>query len=186
MLIIIVVVSFPLKSDPETSLLAWTTTPWTLPSNVAVCVNPDFKYVKIHDLERKHNFILMEKRLVMLYKDPKKALNKEYKVLASYTGKEMEGWEYEPLYDYFKSTFEGIGYKVLLGSYVTDEDGTGIVHQAPAFSEEDYRVARQHQVITEDRPAPCPVDERGRYTAEVRDYVGQYVKVDPGIDCSDF
>jgi len=181
LLIIAVVVSFPLKNDPETSLLAWTTTPWTLPSNVTVCVNPNYKYVKIHDLERKHNFILLEKRLVMLYKDPKKALNKEYKVLASYIGKEMEGWEYEPLFDYFRSTFDNVGYKVLVDTYVTDEDGTGIVHQAPAFGEEDYKVVRRYEVITEDRPPPCPVDERGFYTAEVKDFVGQYVKVEPSL-----
>lgn len=169
-------VSFPLKSDPETSLLAWTTTPWTLPSNVAVCVHPDFKYVKIHDVERKHNFILLEKRLVMLFKDPKKALNKQYKVLQYYTGKDLEGLEYEPLFDYFESTFKGVGYKVLVDTYVTDEDGTGIVHQAPAFGEDDYRVSRKYRLVTDDRPPPCPVDESGLYTKEVRDYVGQYVK----------
>jgi isoleucyl-tRNA synthetase len=173
----LVVVSFPLKSDPETSLLAWTTTPWTLPSNLAVCVHPDFKYVKVHDIERKHNFILLESRLVMLYKDPKKSLNKQYKVLEKYIGKDLEGWEYEPLYDYFRSTFDGIGYKVIVDSYVTDEDGTGLVHQAPAFGEDDYRVSQKYKIITMDRPPPCPIDERGRYTSEVADYVGQYIKV---------
>jgi isoleucyl-tRNA synthetase len=172
-------VSFPLKSDPETSLLAWTTTPWTLPSNVAVCVHPEFKYLKIHDVERKQNFILMEKRLIMLYKDPKKALNKQYKVLGHYSGKDLEGWEYVPLFDYFRSTFEGVGFKVLNDTYVTDEDGTGIVHQAPAFGEDDYRVSCRYGIITDDRPPPCPIDESGIYTSEVSDYVGQYVKVGP-------
>lgn len=113
----------------------------------------------------------------MLYKDPKKALNKEYKVLATYIGKELEGLKYEPLFDYFRSTFEGVGYRVLTDTYVTDEDGTGVVHQAPAFGEDDYRVARKFEVITDERPPPCPVDERGIYTAEVADFVGQYVKV---------
>ena len=169
--------AFPLKSDPETSLLAWTTTPWTLPSNIAVCVNPEFEYVKIHDIERKRNFILMEKRLVMLYKDPKKGLNKKYKVLERYTGKDMENWEYVPLFDYFRASFEGVGFKVLNDTYVTDEDGTGIVHQAPAFGEDDYRVSKKYGLITEDRPPPCPVDERGIYTSEVTDYIDQYVKV---------
>ena len=171
--------SFPLKSDPETSFLAWTTTPWTLPSNLALCVNPDFKYVKIHDIEKNRNFIILEKRLVMLYKDPKKALNKQYKVLAHYSGKDMEGWEYEPLFNYFRSTFEGIGFKVLNDTYVTDEDGTGIVHQAPAFGEDDYRVGRKYGIVKDERPPPCPIDERGIYTAEVTDYAGQYVKVYP-------
>lgn len=113
----------------------------------------------------------------MLYKDPKKMLNKKYKVLAKYTGKDMEGWEYEPLFDYFRSTFEGTAFKVVVDSYVTDEDGTGLVHQAPAFGEDDYRVAQKYKIITEDHPPPCPIDERGNYTAEVRDYVGQYIKV---------
>ena len=113
----------------------------------------------------------------MLYKDPKKALNKQYKVLGTYSGKEMEGWEYEPLFDYFRSTFEGVGFKVLNDTYVTDEDGTGIVHQAPAFGEDDYRVSTKYGLINENRYPPCPIDERGIYTAEVTDYVGQYVKV---------
>jgi len=170
-------VAFPLKSDPETSFLAWTTTPWTLPSNLALCVHPEFKYVKIHDMERKRNFIILEKRLVMVYKDPKKALNKQYKILENYIGKELEGLEYEPLFNYFCSTFEGVAYKVLNDTYVTDEDGTGIVHQAPAFGEDDYRVSSKYGIINDGRPPPCPIDEAGVYTAEVTDYVGQYVKV---------
>jgi isoleucyl-tRNA synthetase len=174
-------VSFPLKSDPETSFLAWTTTPWTLPSNLGLCVHPEYTYVKVHDIERKHNFILAESRLVQLYKDPKKALNKKYKVLQKYTGKDLEGLEYEPLYPYFQQTFAGVAYKVLNDPYVTDEDGTGIVHQAPAFGEDDYRVAAKYGIINDERPPPCPVDERGFYTKEVTDYVGQYVKVCPHL-----
>jgi len=92
----------------------------------------------------------------------------------------MEGWEYEPLFDYFRTTFQGVGFKVLNDTYVTDEDGTGIVHQAPAFGEDDYRVAAKYGIINESRYPPCPIDERGIYTAEVTDYVGQYVKVCPG------
>lgn len=113
----------------------------------------------------------------MLYKDPKKALNKQYKVLEHYTGKDIEDWEYVPLFDYFRSTFEGVGFKVLCDTYVTDEDGTGIVHQAPAFGEDDYRVAKKYGIITDDRHPPCPIDERGIYTSDVKDFVGQYVKV---------
>jgi isoleucyl-tRNA synthetase len=93
-----VTVAFPLKSDPTTSLLAWTTTPWTLPSNLALCVHPDFKYIKIYDEDHKQNFILFEGLLNHLYKDPKKA---KFKKVAEYLGKEMKGWEYEPLFPYF-------------------------------------------------------------------------------------
>lgn len=91
-------VSFPLVDDPTTSLLAWTTTPWTLPSNLAVVVHPDFVYIKIHDQERNQNFILYEGLLTTLYKDPKKA---KFKKLGQYKGSDMKGWKYIPLFDYF-------------------------------------------------------------------------------------
>ena len=91
-------ISFPLVDDPSTSLLAWTTTPWTLPSNLALCVNPNYTYIKIEDQERKQNFILHENLLRTLYKDPKKA---KFKKLGQFKGSEMMGWRYVPLFDYF-------------------------------------------------------------------------------------
>ena len=94
----LVTVSFPLVDDPTTSLLAWTTTPWTLPSNLGLCVHPDFDYIKIHDETRNENFILFEGLLTTLYKDPKKA---KFKKVATYKGDEMKGWRYQPLFDYF-------------------------------------------------------------------------------------
>ena len=93
-----VTVSFPLVDDRKTSLLAWTTTPWTLPSNLALCVHPDFTYVKIHDEERDQNFILHESLLTTLYKDPKKA---KFKKLGTFKGADMKGWRYVPLFEYF-------------------------------------------------------------------------------------
>lgn len=90
--------SFPLVDDPTTSLLAWTTTPWTLPSNLALCVHPDIDYIKIHDETRNENFILFEGLLTTLYKDPKKA---KFKKVATFKGSEMKGWRYLPLFDYF-------------------------------------------------------------------------------------
>jgi isoleucyl-tRNA synthetase len=94
----LVTVAFPLVDDPSTALLAWTTTPWTLPSNLALCVHPEFTYVKIHDEEKNTNFIIHEKLLTTLYKDPKKA---KYKKLSSFQGKDMKGWRYVPIFDYF-------------------------------------------------------------------------------------
>jgi isoleucyl-tRNA synthetase len=91
-------VSFPLVDDPSTSLLAWTTTPWTLPSNLALCVHPDYTYVKIHDTERDQNFIIHENLLQALYKDPKKA---KFKKIAHFQGSDMKGWRYLPLFEYF-------------------------------------------------------------------------------------
>jgi len=95
---IAVTVAFPLVDDPSTSLLAWTTTPWTLPSNLALCVHPDFTYLKIHDQERDQNFIIHENLLRTLYKDPKKA---KFKKLAQFQGSDMKGWRYVPLFEYF-------------------------------------------------------------------------------------
>lgn len=93
-----VTVSFPLVDDPKTSLLAWTTTPWTLPSNLGLCVHPEFNYIKIHDEDRNENFIIYEGLLTTLYKDPKKA---KFKKLATFKGSEMKGWRYQPMFDYF-------------------------------------------------------------------------------------
>ncbi|GBE80823.1 hypothetical protein SCP_0305430 [Sparassis crispa] len=93
-----ITVAFPLVNDPGTSLLAWTTTPYTLPSNLALCVNPEFTYVKIHDQERDIYFILHEGLLRALYKDLKKA---KYKRVGQYRGSDMYGWRYVPLFEYF-------------------------------------------------------------------------------------
>jgi isoleucyl-tRNA synthetase len=97
-MVLLVVVGFPLVDDPKTSLLAWTTTPWTLPSNLALCVNPEFTYIKIHDPERDENFILHEQLLKTLYKDVKKS---KHKKIGTYTGSDMKGWRYLPLFNYF-------------------------------------------------------------------------------------
>lgn len=168
-----VVVSFPLLDDPETSLLAWTTTPWTLPSHTGLAAHPDFEYIKIKDEKSGKNYILLEKLLKTLYKDPKKA---KFKILGRFKGKEMKGWKYEPLFNYFYEEFKDRGFRVLNATYVTDEDGVGIVHQAPAFGDEDYKVAMEAGVISHDHLPPNPVDERGHFTSEVRDFADMHVK----------
>ncbi|RYP46018.1 hypothetical protein DL768_007698 [Monosporascus sp. mg162] len=168
-----IVVSFPLVKDPTTHLLAWTTTPWTLPSNLGLAVNPEFEYVKIHDEKSGNNYILLEKLLTTLYKDPKKA---KYKILEKVKGSDMLGWKYEPLFDYFVDEFKDVAYKVLSGTYVTAESGTGIVHQAPAFGEDDYNVALANDIVSESRPPPDPVDDRGLYTEKVSHFAGMHVK----------
>ncbi|KAI9470643.1 MAG: isoleucyl-tRNA synthetase [Benjaminiella poitrasii] len=168
-----IVVGFPLINDESTQLLIWTTTPWTLPSNMGVCVHPEFEYVKIHDEASNNNYVLMEKRLNILYKDPKKA---KFTVLEKYKGSEMLGWEYVPMYNFFAEEFKGKAFKVMVDTYVTDDSGTGIVHNAPAFGEDDYRVCLSHGVITADGHLPCPIDDTGCFTSEVPDYKGMYVK----------
>ena len=168
-----VVVSFPLLDDPKTSLLAWTTTPWTLPSNTGLCVNPNFEYVKILDKESGNQYILVEKLLGTLYKDPKKA---KFTILERIKAPDLRGKRYEPLFDYFYDDWKEYGFRVIMDEYVTDADGTGIVHQAPSFGEEDYRAAQKEGIISPTRLPPNPVDETGKFTNEVRDFAGQHVK----------
>ncbi|RDB24889.1 Isoleucine--tRNA ligase, cytoplasmic [Hypsizygus marmoreus] len=168
-----ITVSFPLVDDPKTSLLAWTTTPWTLPSNLALCVHPDYTYIKIHDLDRDQNFILHEGLLKTLYKDPKKA---KYKKLGQFQGSDMKGWRYVPLFEYFTDQFEDKAFRVVVDTYVTDADGTGIVHQAPAFGEDDHRIAISNGVLRADEMPPCPIDDKGHFTKEVPDWAGLHVK----------
>ncbi|KAL8925350.1 MAG: hypothetical protein Q9172_002281 [Xanthocarpia lactea] len=168
-----VVVTFPLLDDPQTCFLAWTTTPWTLPSHTSLAAHPNFEYVKIHDEASGKNYILLEALLKTLYKDPKKA---KYRVVERMKGKDMLGWRYEPLFDYFYEQFKAYGFKLLNATYVTADSGVGMVHQSPAFGAEDYQVALDAGVITDKRLPPNPVDEQGIFTAEVRDFAGQHVK----------
>ena len=177
-----VTVSFPLVDDPSTSLLAWTTTPWTLPSNLALCVHPDFTYLKIHDFERDQNFILLESLLGTVYKgyDPKKKPDPKqqpkFKVVGTFQGKDMVGWRFVPMFDYFTEQFEDRAFRVVADTYVTDSSGTGIVHQAPAFGEDDHRIAVANGIVRDDEIPPCPLDESGLFTAEVPEYQGKHVK----------
>eukprot|EP00466_Bigelowiella_natans_P009866 jgi/Bigna1/58391/fgenesh1_pm.84_\ len=158
-----VIVSFPVVGGEETvHLLAWTTTPWTLPSNVALCVNPKFTYVKLKDNKRNKIFIMAKSRLSFLYRDHK-----------------LVGLRYEPLFDFFKDWVgaKNDAFRVVSDDYVTDDGGTGIVHQAPAFGEDDYRVCMKYSIIKRGEPLVCPVDDNGMYTDEVGpDLKGKHVK----------
>ncbi|KAI8904305.1 tRNA synthetases class I-domain-containing protein [Gorgonomyces haynaldii] len=167
-----VVVSFPLEEDPSTAFLAWTTTPWTLPSNLALCVNPDFEYVKILDEESGQQWILLQKLLTTLYKDPKKA---KFKVLAKYQGKDLVGKKYVPLFDYFADR-KATAFRVVSDKYVTDDSGTGIVHQAPGFGEDDFRVCIEHKIVTGEGDIPVPLNLSGQFTDEIPEYKGMNIK----------
>ncbi|ODN00370.1 Isoleucine--tRNA ligase, cytoplasmic [Orchesella cincta] len=166
-----VVVSFPMKSKPGVSLLAWTTTPWTLPSNVALCVHPEYEYVIVEEVATGNKYVLMEARLDILYKKPE-----EYKVLDKFPGAKLKGEEYEPLFDYFIQVKERGGFRVQVDTYVTQDSGTGIVHQAPYFGADDLRVCKAAGIVGTDTPPICPVDAKGRFVMPVKDFVGQYVK----------
>jgi isoleucyl-tRNA synthetase len=160
-----VFVRMKLKDDPETSFLVWTTTPWTLISNVALAVAPTEIYAKVRvDGE---NLILAEALLSVLDGD--------YDVVDKCMGLDLIGKEYEPLY-----SFVGVDRKawyVIGADFVTLEDGTGIVHTAPAFGEDDYRVGVEH-----DLPFVQPVDDTGSFTSEVTPWAGMFIKdADPLI-----
>jgi len=127
-------VTFPLVDEPGTNLIAWTTTPWTLPSNLACAVNPDFIYLKVLDEEKDKTYLIAEARL----KDVLKQTNiKKHKILEKIKGKELVGKRYTPLFNYMDHMKETC-FKVIEGKFVTKDTGTGIVHCAPGFGEEDY------------------------------------------------
>lgn len=157
-----ITVSFPLADDSKTKILVWTTTPWTLPSNVALAVGPDITYVKVQDGENR--FILAKDRLSSYYKDISSVT-----VISEFTGKELEGICYIPMFDYFAQK-DSRFFHVTTASFVSTEDGTGIVHIAPAFGEDDFQVGQKLglQIV-------CPVDEEGKFTDEVPEYKGKLV-----------
>lgn len=161
-----VTILFRTKEDSNTYLAAWTTTPWTLPSNLSLCVHPEIEYVKVKDLE-KDIFIIMAKSRLEAFKKVFK-----YEVMESFTGAMLKGMRYEPLFPYY-SELEKSGYFVVLNDeYVTTGDGTGIVHQAPGFGEDDNRVMKASG-LTE---VVVPLDPSARFISPVSDFEGKFIK----------
>lgn len=188
-----VVVSFPVDDDPDgAALVAWTTTPWTLPSNLALCVNVEFDYLKVRDPATGKVYIVAETRLGEIPGAVPKAKKggggkkgsdanhtpppSGFEILAKMKGSDLVGKTYEPLFPYFACMKDSGAFKVCGDSYVTSDSGTGIVHQAPAFGEDDFRVCLAHGVISRGDSVPCPVDDDGAFTASVPDFQGRHVK----------
>lgn len=153
-----VYVLFKLK-DKDEHFLVWTTTPWTLISNVALAVGSDVSYVKVLNKEKK----------IILAKDLLSVLDGEYEILEDIKGKDLEGIEYEQLLPYVKPNKKA--FFVCLGDFVSTDTGSGIVHIAPAFGADDYDLSKKYNL-----PMLQPVDRGGRFTPEVTDYAGQFVK----------
>ena len=153
-----------LRDRKESELWLWTTTPWTLPSNTAVAVGADIEYIEVRRDEGRHA-ILAEARARTYFPDLQ-----ESDIVARFKGSELEGLAYEPLFE-FQPDVQGRQYTVLLGDFVSTEDGTGIVHQAPAYGEDDFALCRSH-----DLPIFRPVGPDGRFTEAVPPYVGVSVK----------
>lgn len=173
-----VVVTFPIRGDAEGAcFVAWTTTPWTLPSNVALCVHPTLKYVRVRETKTGKVFVLAEARLVQLFPSVAKPGYKggEFEVLASMPGADLVGLHYEPLFPYF-SNLAATAFRVVQDEYVGDDAGTGIVHQAPAFGEDDYRVCMAAGIIEKGGELPLPMDGSGRFTAPVTEFAGMHFK----------
>ena len=144
-----VVVKFKLK-DKDEYFLAWTTTPWTLPSNVCLTVNPEEIYIKV----KQNDEIYYVGKILA-----DRILEGEYEILEEYKGKDLEYMEYEQLIPFIKVAEDQKAFFVTLGDYVTTEDGTGIVHSAPAFGEDDYNTGVKYNL-----PVLKPVDDEGKFT----------------------
>ncbi|TLU87862.1 MAG: isoleucine--tRNA ligase [Chlorobium sp.] len=166
-------VKFRIK-DSEESLLVWTTTPWTLISNVALCVGSDIDYVKVAHIESGEVLILASSRLQVLLEKNEEG-ESLWQVIAELKGSDLEGLKYEPLFTWIQP--EKKCWYVTSGTFVSTEDGTGIVHIAPAFGADDYEIAKKY-----DLPMLQPVARNGCFTAEVSDYEGMFFKdTDPLI-----
>ena len=159
-----ITVLFKLKNE-DAYLAAWTTTPWTLPSNLALCVGPDVDYVKVKDETQGIVLYLAEALL------PKYAKKRSLQVLARCRGTQLLGRQYEPLFPYFAEQSEAGAFRVLGDAFVSTDEGTGLVHMAPAFGEEDHRVfleAGLQQIV-------CPVTMQGTFTDAVTDFAHRHV-----------
>ena len=181
-----VTVRFKVIGEENTYILAWTTTPWTLPSNMALAAGPEIDYVKVKDGD--DFYIMAEARLSAYYK--KDAMPE---IVAAFKGTELAGMKYEPLFPYFtgknakggylvkgteyqaeKEGFDFVekgAYRVINAEYVSTEDGTGIVHIAPLFGEDDCLAGKENSI-----PGVCPIDAECKFTSLIPDYEGMFVK----------
>ena len=153
-------------ADEDAFVAAWTTTPWTLPSNLALCVGADIDYVRVADKESGRRIYLAEARLEEYGNAHQLTVETRLK------GSHLLGKKYVPLFEYFKSEAERGAFVVVADDYVTTDEGTGVVHQAPAFGEDDYRVFQANGI----EAFVCPVTMGGRFTDDVKDFAGMSVK----------
>ncbi|MGZ4724299.1 MAG: isoleucine--tRNA ligase, partial [Ilumatobacteraceae bacterium] len=154
-------VTVQFQLDTGERMLAWTTTPWTLPSNLALAVGPDVDYAVME--EKGVRYILAEARLGAYERELADAAH-----VATIKGSELVGRHYTPLFPFFSDTPNA--FQVLAGAFVTTEDGTGVVHMAPGFGEDDQNACNAVGI-----PTICPMDEHGRFTADVPTWVGMHV-----------
>ena len=167
------IAKFKVKGKENTYILAWTTTPWTLPSNLALCVNKTYTYAEVkvnagtEEEPKYENYILAKDLISSVLKD------REYELVKEFKGEELLGTEYEQLMPFAKP--EGKAFVVIHGDYVTLTDGTGIVHIAPAYGEDDSLVAKQNNIAFVNL-----VDKSGKFVKEVEPWAGRFVR-----DCNE-
>ena len=190
------------EADEDVRIMAWTTTPWTLPSNIALTVGPDIRYAKVKTLSpytgAPVSLVLAQERLSAYFKAEDEGLDFEnfkvgdkslpYKVVQTCSGRDLEGVRYEqliPLPHLITEAIEARGFRVITGDFVTTEDGTGVVHTAPYFGADDFKVCKAAGVpfigvFNEKQPdLPFPlVDRQGRFVPEVSEWGGRYVKAE--------
>lgn len=241
-----VIVTFPIVDDNKrwenTSLQAWTTTPWTLPSNLAICVNPTFTYVRVHDLVNDKIYIISKTRLLVeqypeyipstikkeqikqckandndgtntksnnsnnntdgsLRQDSDKKVNEKYieqlskikiekktdkyEIQDEFLGIELKGLKYEPQYKYFYDKYKNTAFCIVCDTFVTEDAGTGLVHCAPSFGEDDYKVCQINNIIRKDDDIPCPINESGLFTDIIDKFKNIYIKDADGLILND-
>ncbi len=150
-------------------LLVWTTTPWTLPENLAMCVGADIDYVVVRDLtdDARPMYVMAKARLPHIFKKPEQC-----EVVRELKGAEMKGWEYEPIFPYFADKRAEGAFRVLNDDYVTTDDGVGIVHIAPAYGEDDFRVCKEAGM----NAFVDPLDDACAFTDAIPEYKGRFCK----------
>ena len=158
-----------LAKEPTVYLLVWTTTPWTLPENLMMCVGASIDYVAVRDLtdDARPVYVMAKARLSAIFKKPE-----QYETVAEFKGVDMKGMEYEPIFPYFADKRTEGAFRVLNDDYVTTDDGVGIVHIAPAYGEDDFRVCREAGMTA----FVDPLDDACAFTGEIPEFKGRFCK----------
>ena len=158
-----------LAKEPTVYLLIWTTTPWTLPENLAICAGANIDYVAVRDVtdDTRPVYVMAKARLPHIFKK-----EEQYEVVAEFKGSALKGVEYEPIFPYFADKRAEGAFRVLNDDYVTTDDGVGLVHIAPAYGEDDFRVCREAGM----NAFVDPLDESCAFTAAVPEFKGRFCK----------
>ena len=159
-------IAIAMRRDPNLFFLVWTTTPWTLISNLALMVGPNIEYIEILHHESEKRFILAKDLVSHHFKDAD-----SYEILRTFLGKELEGESYQPIFDYFYAQNRENAFKVILEETVSATDGTAVVHAAPAFGEVDFYACQKQNIMP-----VCPINNNGIFQPEVPEYAGMHFK----------